>query len=707
MSLLCNRRSHLSYIQNNDPQDVYVTSGGIVFCVNNPCPNRHLFPYPQNAELPFNTVRILPPPALPVTRDRESIAHPGPPVSNPTPQPIQVSEPEAGTSSIPGAFETSQPSQTRSGNAPPPSPISRVPSEHSSILGDFFQSLIQKGTPATSPVNRPTDVPPSPSQPRGTFSARSNSSEEDEEEVDEGLGEPEEVENTVVYQSFDPNPVEIEPPEPILEVVDDPIDEPVLAPEESPNPIQVDEPGDLHSPPSQSANLPPNQPPAGGPPSFPSSSTGSPARTPSPPPNPPPGGPPGGPPPGPVTAPPMSAPPRVPLRGKAPFIFKGEAERVEAWLMACQVYYLLNPEIYKDDDVKILSAFTWTDIEIPSIRRWQDDLVTKGVRLTPPSFGTWEDFVQNFQKRFGLQLQELAAIQGLLTLRQGKYEPLSNFRDKFLQMHSQSGFSDKDAIWKINSMVLPHIINAFDAQGRTSGNDPVAYLEVLVEIDNTLRQREIEHCIQRGKPVPAHLQNHNDYWDDKPKGSGHSSHSRDPNAMDVDRFQTSRRPRDPSRPKITPQQYEHRKTNKLCFVCGERGCGTTNHYYSEYGGGKVVFHPQARKKPSGSSSSTRTRIIEIEIEDSDEEDVDDDVRYVEKETYSERSKSPSDWPQNAPQVPQQSVPIPDSSIYAPDTVLPLVREELDPVVINRLRASDPETFALWEDENIISSTKSF
>lgn len=375
--------------------------------------------------------------------------------------------------------------------------------------------------------------------------------------------------------------------------------------------------------------------------------------------------------------------------------------------MACDVYYMLNPDIYNGDTVKILSAFTWTNASIPSIRRWQDSLVTEAKAQNPITFGTWEDFLTQFKTRFGLQLQELEAKQKILKLRHEKDEPLSTFRDKFLQIHKATKFSDGDGIWKINTMVQPHIIAAFDAQGKIADPTPSKYLDQLVDIDNKLRQREVERCIQQGIPVPKHLQYHNDYWDDKPKGSGHSSHARDPDAMDVDRFQTSRRPRDPSRPKITPQQYEHRKTNKLCFVCGERGCGTTNHYYSDYGGGKVSFHPQARKKPSTSSSpSTRTRIIEIEIEDSDEEE-DEDARYVETGTYSERQKTPSDWSPDTPRISQPVPNIPDPAPYVPETVLPLERDSLSPVSINRLKTEDPDTFALFSDDNFVSSIQSF
>lgn len=387
--------------------------------------------------------------------------------------------------------------------------------------------------------------------------------------------------------------------------------------------------------------------------------------------------------------------PRIPLRGSPPPKFIGEPVLTDSWLRECFNYFDLNETHFTTDKEKILTALTWFDTGIARLRRWKEKFEDEKRATNPAAWGTWSEFTTAVKKTFSLALRQEQARAEYHGLQHPKGMPMTQFRDIFIDVWRNTGFTgDAVAVDKINRTVNPGIIKAFDDARITLGANATFedYLEELVKLDINHRTRNAQYGTRDGKTVNhKKVFGEETYWSDLHSSNPNARvipQQRDPNAMDVDRFEARRFPKDPNRPVIPEHLLKKRREEGLCYDCGEKGCGTKQHYYSDRQGDKVVWHSRARPK-------TNARAVEVD-EDSDS---------------SSSSHTQSDSPESPPEARRVRVNSTHSRPSTPPSEsesTPQESPQLESATINLMRVVDTEVFDTWQVDNpSLSSRDSF
>ena len=380
----------------------------------------------------------------------------------------------------------------------------------------------------------------------------------------------------------------------------------------------------------------------------------------------------------------MAAPsPR--LTGKSPEPFRGENALCDAFLRNCELYFELNTTFFPDDVRKVLTAYTWIDVNVPKLRRWRDERqddahIVDPATGTPKGYGTWKEFRDDLVLNFGIQMKMDVARHEIESFAHHKGTPLAHWRDTFQMMFKATKYDEQWGLHQVNKMVQPHIIDEYDI---ILGANPTAkapgtvatYLDALVKVDQRMTQRAAERSAQRGHNPPKAFADELHYWRDTVPCSSHQSSHHDPNAMDVDRFDASggrgrgftpgrgaSRPSVVGRPSIPQDEIERRRQEHLCFACGRKGCSSRWHNWPDRDGGPLVYHATPRRPAN-------TRVMDTDFENPDDSVESRQVRFNPSVTVAPASPEPS-----SSSLPSQ-----------------------EPTLINRLRTIDSEACEIWSE----------
>ena len=211
-----------------------------------------------------------------------------------------------------------------------------------------------------------------------------------------------------------------------------------------------------------------------------------------------------------------------------PPTFDGIPAKARGWFNNAQLYLLVNKDIYNDDDRKI--AFTLSFMREGSAALWALTETEAAFKRNPPSFGTWQDFLNKFSASFILENTKDQAITWLTMTKVDKKTPLMEYISQFKNNAALSEINNEDVLINFFSRGIPPSL-----MKRIYGMDTVP-----TTIDKWYQQTlHFQHVwekmneIVKGRPPPFQQGYQN---------NGHKK--RDPNAMDVDAIQISQQERE-------------------------------------------------------------------------------------------------------------------------------------------------------------------
>ena len=266
-----------------------------------------------------------------------------------------------------------------------------------------------------------------------------------------------------------------------------------------------------------------------------------------------------------------------------PPAFDGDPAKARGWFNNAQLYLLVNKDIYNDDDRKI--AFALSFMREGSTALWALTETEAAFKQNPPSFGTWQDFLDKFSASFILENTKEQAIAWMTTTKVDKKIPLMDYIFQFKSNTALSEINNEDVLINFFSRGIPPSL-----MKRIYGMDTVP-TTIDKWYQTTLCFQHVwekTNEIVKGRPNPFHngqQRQHN------------NGYKKDPNAMDVDAIQ------------LSEQEQKRRFREGLCYKCGGKG------HISK--GCKNPFAKKEGKRPGNTKPEVSAKIEEIP--DSDEE----------------------------------------------------------------------------------------
>jgi hypothetical protein len=111
--------------------------------------------------------------------------------------------------------------------------------------------------------------------------------------------------------------------------------------------------------------------------------------------------------------------------GSPPEPFDGSSTKAEAFWTSLASYFFLNEDVYNSNNKKIASALSYFKIGTPA-GEWAKDKQITALALSPPNFGTWDAFKDDFKSHFIPVDQVLLSTQQMHSMKMGNH-PFSNW----------------------------------------------------------------------------------------------------------------------------------------------------------------------------------------------------------------------------------------------------------------------------------------
>ena len=102
--------------------------------------------------------------------------------------------------------------------------------------------------------------------------------------------------------------------------------------------------------------------------------------------------------------------------GLPPEPFDSSSTKAEAFWTSLASYFFLNKDVYNSTNKKIASALSYFKIGTPA-GKWAKDKQITALALSPPNFGTWEAFQDDFKSHFILVDQVLLSTQQMHSMK--------------------------------------------------------------------------------------------------------------------------------------------------------------------------------------------------------------------------------------------------------------------------------------------------
>ena len=141
------------------------------------------------------------------------------------------------------------------------------------------------------------------------------------------------------------------------------------------------------------------------------------------------------------------------LKLRQPPTFDGDPTKARGWFNNAQLYLLVNKDIYNDDDRKI--AFTLSFMREGAAGLWALTETEAAFKRNPPSFRTWQDFLDKFSASFILENTKDQAIAWLTTTKVDKKTPLMDYISQIKSNVTLSEINNEDVLINFFSRGIP------------------------------------------------------------------------------------------------------------------------------------------------------------------------------------------------------------------------------------------------------------
>jgi hypothetical protein len=313
------------------------------------------------------------------------------------------------------------------------------------------------------------------------------------------------------------------------------------------------------------------------------------------------------------------------ILGSVPEPFDGSTNQAEAFWTLLDSYYFLNRDIYSDEDKRIAAALTHFKLGTPA-GEWAKDRQKAALTQTPPDFGTWAQFKNDFNAHFIPVHSKLLSTQAMHSLRMGN-RPFSDWYQEWSTHASRSGANEETKMFCFRQN-LPNALHS-----KILGVSPTpTTLARLVEL---------------AKDFDQNWRMYNSPSNTTPRHDQHRPNARSMNPDDPDAPAISLADFPPRKEfkKLTQAEKDKRRAENRCLYCNAQG-----HWQD-----KCPVKPRNKNRfgsnrPSNRPGPPRTRAVQPDEEHTEPPTPDFDAPSVSR-LYHE--------PDTLFSIPESDLPDPD------------------------------------------------
>lgn len=222
--------------------------------------------------------------------------------------------------------------------------------------------------------------------------------------------------------------------------------------------------------------------------------------------------------------------------------FNGNQSKFRDFLLSIRNIFALQPDRFPNDETKC--RFTGSLMTSEALSWFRYVCEARSSLLLD-----FEDFVHDFEDNFKDPNIQRQAQMALKKLKQGKGSVVS-YATKFRRLTQDTGYNDQAHIDLFRNGLNDEIKDVL-ASSLNEPDELEPYIHYCIKIDNRLYERRTERQGNR----------HAFSRQDTPKRSNNNT---GPVPMEVDTTTVNTR-----KGKLTPEERERRKNNKLCMYCGK------------------------------------------------------------------------------------------------------------------------------------------
>ena len=141
------------------------------------------------------------------------------------------------------------------------------------------------------------------------------------------------------------------------------------------------------------------------------------------------------------------------LHLRQPNDFDGSASKASAWIDSVQIYLLINNMIYDTDPKKI--PFTLSFMKEGSATTWASTIAKQALVKIPADFGSWANFLTDFNTSFIYADVKNKAIAWLTTTTVNKTLQLRDYISQFKNNTALSEINNDDTLINFFSQGIP------------------------------------------------------------------------------------------------------------------------------------------------------------------------------------------------------------------------------------------------------------
>lgn len=254
----------------------------------------------------------------------------------------------------------------------------------------------------------------------------------------------------------------------------------------------------------------------------------------------------------------------APIRIQQPKGFEGTMEEARPFIQAVELYCGQHATSFPNGETRI--RFVLSLLSGRALR-WASPIQRSFIAggPLPASCTTWATFVQQFSDTFYDPDEARSARTQLKELRQENSVPAYTVR--WRELVAQLG-------WNNEEMLMANYIDGLKPRVQTrliEMGEPVTLEETVQQATRIDAAQYLAFKMQKPKP-----ENRNPFRGPKPQGAQGTSQATAPPGGQSSSVTIKAEPINTTRGRLTPEEREFRRKNRLCFFCGQAGHGVGN-----------------------------------------------------------------------------------------------------------------------------------
>ncbi|RXK34729.1 hypothetical protein M231_08015 [Tremella mesenterica] len=256
-----------------------------------------------------------------------------------------------------------------------------------------------------------------------------------------------------------------------------------------------------------------------------------------------------------------------------PDFWRGERNKLTAFLSECEIHYELNSHLFPNDTKKVF--FMISHLRETPLLAVQPDLAK---RPLPDYLREYDQFVKYLKTNFGDPDEEGTAARLLNDLRQtgSASEYFSAFQERVARLKWSD---DGNLVDRAKKGLKPHLLDEIARHGKSFGTVK-ELLEFVIPMDNRLWRRKVEKDAEKKKETGVKevlvVDSQRVERKEEKRGEGRQTSAQSAVQATITSTQVKNIPSNADElrrqwPRPPPELWEARKKEGKCTECGEKG----------------------------------------------------------------------------------------------------------------------------------------